>query len=277
MNVSSFLHFSVESSLRDKYHKCFSCDLTKIENKISKLRVKFTVKVFDSWAIVTGLEQSQKSRYGVWGVYHNGVEVFNPSTKRVCKMASMPTDRRSMASSSMCGDLLCPYTTLRNCARWVGGSFVAAAVTLVNMRERHLCWARPNGVLLLGGLNSPKGRFFRSSKLNSFLWWKSLKSLSFNHTNLMNENHPSDNRISEPRRFSLCSCFQPDVAGRVDNNTFLISRKINMLGFTPRSNDTIYMIYHLVYLWLTNTRHWPKYMAPNKDTFLNKFYPIIAL
>ena len=36
---------TAESSLRDKYHKCFSCDLTKIENKISKIRVKLEVKV----------------------------------------------------------------------------------------------------------------------------------------------------------------------------------------------------------------------------------------
>ena len=131
-------------------------------------------------AIVTGLEQSQKSRYGVWGVYHNGVEVFNPSTKRVCKMASLDLDFAS-GVGAMCGDLLCPYTVTtpwerkhegiksHDCGRWVGGSWVAAAVTLQHTRQEHLCWARPNGVLLLGGLNSPKGRFFRSSKLNSFL------------------------------------------------------------------------------------------------------------
>ena len=132
-------------------------------------------------AIVTGLEQSQKSRYGVWGVYHNGVEVFNPSTKRVCKMASLPL-QFCCTTGAMCGDLLCHYTVTtpwerkhegiksHDCGRWVGGSFVAAAVTLtVQWRTNHLCWARPNGVLLFGGHYSPKGRFFRSSKLNSFL------------------------------------------------------------------------------------------------------------
>ena len=40
-----FFILAAESSLRDKYHKCFSCDLRKIENKISKIRVKLEVKV----------------------------------------------------------------------------------------------------------------------------------------------------------------------------------------------------------------------------------------
>ena len=126
-------------------------------------------------AILTGLyepdpEFKTENPDGSRTWFHTGVEVFNPFNKRVCKMASMPIDRRSLLSSSMCGDLLCPYTTLRNCARWVGGSFVAAAVTLVNKRgDGGLCWARPNGVRLLGGYYSPKGRFYRSSKLNLFL------------------------------------------------------------------------------------------------------------
>ena len=74
----------------------------------------------------------------------------------------------------MCGDLLCPvrvttpgyYTqyVTKKCARWVGGSFVAATVTLVEPREIHLCWTRHNGVRLLGGADSPKGRFEISSK-----------------------------------------------------------------------------------------------------------------
>ena len=36
---------SAEPSLRDKYHKCFSCDLTNIKTKIFKIRVKLEVKV----------------------------------------------------------------------------------------------------------------------------------------------------------------------------------------------------------------------------------------
>ena len=63
----------------------------------------------------------------------------------------------------MCGDLLCPVTDMK-CARWVGGSFVAATVTLVELRSTHLCWTRHNGVRLLGGADSPKGRFEISSK-----------------------------------------------------------------------------------------------------------------
>ena len=61
----------------------------------------------------------------------------------------------------MCGDLLCDR---RKCARWVGGSFVKDAVTLVEDRQYHLCWARHNGVRLLGGTYSSKGRFSSSSK-----------------------------------------------------------------------------------------------------------------
>ena len=60
----------------------------------------------------------------------------------------------------MCGDLLCDR---RKCARWVGGSFVKDAVTLVEDRQYHLCWARHNGVRLLGGFSS-KGRFSSSTK-----------------------------------------------------------------------------------------------------------------
>ena len=45
-------------------------------------------------------------------------------------------------------------------ARWVEqlGKFVKAGVTLKQLRSQHLCWKRKNGVLLLGGENSPKGR-----------------------------------------------------------------------------------------------------------------------
>ena len=73
---------------------------------------------------------------------------------------------------TMCGDLLCPmHDPLsriqgdpRKCMRWVGGSFVKATVTLAKKRQHHLCWARHNGVRLLGGYLSPKGRFSKSSK-----------------------------------------------------------------------------------------------------------------
>ena len=124
-------------------------------------------------AILTGLyepdpEFKTENPDGSRTWFHTGVEVFNPFNKRVCKMASLPKDATS-GTTTMCGDLLCPYKTLSNCARWVGGSFVAAAVTLVNMREQHLCWARPNGVRLLGGHHSSKEQFYRSSKLNLFL------------------------------------------------------------------------------------------------------------
>ena len=40
-----FFIFPAEPSLRDKYHKCFSCNLTNIETKIFKIRVKLEVKV----------------------------------------------------------------------------------------------------------------------------------------------------------------------------------------------------------------------------------------
>ena len=69
-------------------------------------------------------------------------------------------------SATMCGNLLCPFGNYRSCGKWVDtlGVFVKAAGTLVNRRTRHLCWARNNGVLLLGGSSSPKGRFSISRK-----------------------------------------------------------------------------------------------------------------
>ena len=127
----------------------------------------------------------------------------------------------------MCGDLFCSCGMYyKSCARWVRGSFVAAEVTLVVARQGHLCWARPNGVYLLGGAFSPTGRFSSSSKFNLFLKCKSLSYQKF--LNLLNENLPSDNRICGTRRFSICTWFQPDddVVDNVDNNTFYNSIKL---------------------------------------------------
>ena len=57
--------------------------------------------------------------------------------------------QRDRIGYTMCGDLLCGR---KKCARWVGGSFVANAVTLMEEDRRgHMCWARHNGVRLLGG------------------------------------------------------------------------------------------------------------------------------
>ena len=109
-------------------------------------------------AILTGLKDPNG--------YMKRVQVFNPFSQRICEMPSLPPNG-VVDGATMCGDLLCGYTGWNNCARWVGGSFVAATVTLVAQRRWHMCWARPNGVRLLGGYYSPKGRFFRSSKINS--------------------------------------------------------------------------------------------------------------
>ena len=43
--ISKMDFLAADSSIRDKYHKCFSCDLTDIETKIFKIRVKLEVKV----------------------------------------------------------------------------------------------------------------------------------------------------------------------------------------------------------------------------------------
>ena len=76
--------------------------------------------------------------------------------------------QRDRIGYTMCGDLLCGR---KKCARWVGGSFVANTVTLVEDRQEQLCWARHNGVRLLGGSyirngwnKIYKGRFSSSSK-----------------------------------------------------------------------------------------------------------------
>ena len=124
------------------------------------------------------------------GNYGGKFEVFNPYNQRVCEMPDLIGDeqifgysfflflnhklfynvkfkmpdsvdlRRYGDRGTMCGDLLC---FRKKCARLVGGSFVKDAVTLVEDTGQ-LCWARHNGVRLLGGGFSAKGRFSSSSK-----------------------------------------------------------------------------------------------------------------
>ena len=65
---------------------------------------------------------------------------------------------------TMCGDLFCVQN---KCARWVGGSFVKDAVTLAVDRREHLCWARHNGVRLLGGsFNSKSSLTFPANRIH---------------------------------------------------------------------------------------------------------------
>ena len=86
----------------------------------------------------------------------------------------LPPLQRFPHKDPLCGDLICgtggnphPY---KKCLRLVKSEekvkFVTAKVTLVQSRLWNLCWARPNGVRLLGGFYSHKGRFCRSRKLN---------------------------------------------------------------------------------------------------------------
>ena len=101
------------------------------------------------------------------------VEVFNPNNQRVCEMPDLSNDlyEQIYGMGKMCGDLLCTLGNGKSCLRWDGSSFVRVD-PLRTKRQKHLCWARPNGVYILGehnptpgvrllggGRNELKGRF----------------------------------------------------------------------------------------------------------------------
>ena len=101
-----------------------------------------------------------------WGVPHQKVEVFNPFNQMACEMPDLSGDEQifgfhlltlkaapAYSGATLCGDLLCSVlygSSQKKCARRVGGSFVIATGSLWQGRRGHLCWARPNGVHLLG-------------------------------------------------------------------------------------------------------------------------------
>ena len=98
---------------------------------------------------------------------------------------------------TMCGNLLCPFEGSMSCGKWEDtlGVFVKAAVTLVDNRQGSLCWARNNGVLLLGGTYTPAtSKVFNIWKIGNIFPNKiSFLFCNSKFLNLINSNLPSDN------------------------------------------------------------------------------------
>ena len=91
------------------------------------------------------------------------VEVFNPHTKKTCRLPDLPGGAR--LSHSQCGHLLCggghSSSTEQSCLMLnpLTGDFTPTSVTLVERRAYHLCWeveGEGGPTLLIGGGSSPR-------------------------------------------------------------------------------------------------------------------------
>ena len=83
------------------------------------------------------------------------VEAYNPHTKKICKLPDLPY---AVYGHTLCGGLLCGGHGGggdKSCLKFGPAGFVKATVTLQQYRTHHLCWNVPEGVLLLGGSDSP--------------------------------------------------------------------------------------------------------------------------
>ena len=79
----------------------------------------------------------------------NSVEAYNPHTKKICKLTNLTY---TVYGHTLCGGLLC---SKKSCLKFGPSGFVKTTVTLRQRRVHHLCWNVPEGVLLLGGTESP--------------------------------------------------------------------------------------------------------------------------
>ena len=99
------------------------------------------------------------------GLWSNRVEAYNPYISKICKLPNIPETR---AGHTDCGGLVCggfdsTSNTHRNrnslvhksCLKFGPSGFVKATVSLRQKRLYHLCWNVSEGVLLLGGEDSP--------------------------------------------------------------------------------------------------------------------------
>ena len=85
--------------------------------------------------------------------YLKSVEAYNPHISKICKLPDMPDSRYG---HTVCGGLLCGgQESYRSCLKLGPLGFVKATVTLQQNRFYHHCWNVPEGVLLLGGEDSP--------------------------------------------------------------------------------------------------------------------------
>ena len=86
----------------------------------------------------------------------NSVEAYNPHTKKICKLTNLTY---TVYGHTLCGGLLCgghlASSLSSSCLKLGPSGFVKTTVSLRENRVHHLCWNVPEGVLLLGGSESP--------------------------------------------------------------------------------------------------------------------------
>ena len=66
---------SAEATIRDKYHKCFTCNLTGMPSKIYKIRTRLKVKVLENF---TNLQSSLFVDAGLAQAHHRRLHVPSP-------------------------------------------------------------------------------------------------------------------------------------------------------------------------------------------------------
>ena len=93
---------------------------------------------------------------GGWSSSGKLVEAYNPHTKKICKLTNLTY---TVYGHTLCGGLLCgghlASSLSSSCLKFGPSGFVKTTVSLREKRIHHLCWNVPEGVLLLGGTESP--------------------------------------------------------------------------------------------------------------------------
>ena len=91
--------------------------------------------------------------FSSYSTRHQAMEAFNPYISKICNLPNMPENR---AFHTFCGGLVCGGRfSSRSCLKFGPLGFLRANASLQQNRLSHLCWNVPEGVLLLGGKDSP--------------------------------------------------------------------------------------------------------------------------
>ena len=93
--------------------------------------------------------------FSSYSTRHRALEAFNPYISKICNLPYLP-DHRSF--HTFCGGLVCggrSHSQDRTCLKLGPLGFLRANASLQQPRKHHLCWNVPEGVLLLGGKDSP--------------------------------------------------------------------------------------------------------------------------